>query len=149
MVMPSPMFQIILGKREQRHNFSGRLGFRPWVEMTGTRRQALSFCGYESFQAKAYNDPRYDCARPNRRRSHTRASNMGVAEGQDARSSDYRQSTRLTRTEVTRSSPRHIGDEERPRGGHPRAARHGVCWGEAVRSRAIRSQSGHIGSCVA
>jgi len=29
------------------------------------------------------------------------------------------------------------------------AARHGVCWGEAVRSRAIRSQSGHIGSCVA
>src|SRR4029077_11660311 len=35
------------------------------------------------------------------------------------------------------------------RGGHPRAARHGVCWGEAVRSRAIRSQSGHIGSCVA
>jgi Aminotransferase class I and II len=35
------------------------------------------------------------------------------------------------------------------RGGHPRAARHGVCWGEAVRSRAVRSQSGHIGSCVA
>jgi hypothetical protein len=35
------------------------------------------------------------------------------------------------------------------RGGHPRAARHGFCWGEAVRSRAIRNQSGHIGSCVA
>jgi molybdenum ABC transporter molybdate-binding protein len=38
----------------------------------------------------------------NLRRSHTRASNMGVAEGQSARSSDYRQSTRLTKTEVNR-----------------------------------------------
>jgi hypothetical protein len=69
----------------------------------GTRWQALSFFGYESLQAKAYNGSRYDCARSNRRRSHTRAGNMGVAEGQNARSSDYRRSTRLTRTEVTPS----------------------------------------------
>ena len=51
----------------------------------------------------------------NRRRSHTRASNTGVAEGQNARSSDYRQSTRLTRTEVARITPRHTGGAERPR----------------------------------
>ena len=41
---------------------------------------------------------------------------MGVAEGQNASSSDYRQSTRLTRTEVTRISPRHIGDADRMTG---------------------------------
>src|SRR6266508_4106730 len=40
---------------------------------------------------------------------------MAFAESQDARSSNYRQSTRLTRTEVTRDSPRHIDDAERPR----------------------------------
>jgi hypothetical protein len=44
------------------------------------------------------------------------------------------------------AAPRRCGSA---RGGRPRAARHGVCWGEAVRSRAIRSQSGHIGSCLA
>jgi hypothetical protein len=60
--------------------------------------------GYESFQAKAYNGLRYGCDRPNRRRSHTRASNIGVAEGQNARSSDYRQSTRLTTPEVAQIS---------------------------------------------
>jgi hypothetical protein len=73
--------------------------------------------GYESLQAKAYNEPHYDCGRPNghRRRSHNRASNMAFAERQDARSSNYRQSTRLTRTEVDRDSPRHIDDAERLR----------------------------------
>jgi hypothetical protein len=40
---------------------------------------------------------------------------MEFAERQDARSSNYRQATRLTRTEVDRDSPRHIDDAERPR----------------------------------
>jgi hypothetical protein len=40
---------------------------------------------------------------------------MAFAERQDARSSNYRQSTRLTRTEVDRDSPRHIDDAERLR----------------------------------
>jgi hypothetical protein len=71
--------------------------------------------GYESLQAKAYNGSHYDGGRPNRRRIHTRASNMGIAERQDARSSNYRQSIRVTTTEVTRILPRHIGDAERPR----------------------------------
>jgi hypothetical protein len=76
------------------------LGSAVWVKCTGTRQQALRFFGYEWLQAKAFNGSRYDGGRPNRGRSHTRASNMGVAEGQNARSSDYRQSTRLTSTEV-------------------------------------------------
>jgi hypothetical protein len=71
--------------------------------------------GYESLQVKVYNEPHYDCGRPNRRRSHNRASNMAFAERQDARPSNYRQSTRLKRAEVDRDSPRHIDDAERPR----------------------------------
>jgi len=51
-------------------------------------------------QANAYNGPRYDCGRPGRRRDHNRANNMGVSEGQDARSRNYRRSIRFTPTEV-------------------------------------------------
>jgi hypothetical protein len=40
---------------------------------------------------------------------------MAFAERQDARSSNYRQSTRLTRTELNGDSPRHIDDAESPR----------------------------------
>jgi hypothetical protein len=39
---------------------------------------------------------------------------MAFAKRQDARSSNYRQSTRLTRTEVNRDSPRHIGAAAAP-----------------------------------
>jgi hypothetical protein len=78
------------------------LGSAVWVKCTGTRRQVLSFLVYESLQAKAYNGSRYDCGRPNRRRSHNRASNMAFAERQDTRSSNYRQSIRVTTTEVNR-----------------------------------------------
>jgi hypothetical protein len=56
--------------------------------------------GHEFLQANAYNGPRYDRGRSVRRRGHNRADNMGVAEGQDARSRNYRQSIRFTPTEV-------------------------------------------------
>jgi hypothetical protein len=50
--------------------------------------------GYESLHAKACENSHYACGCPDRCRSHNRASNTGVAEGQIARSGDYRQSTR-------------------------------------------------------
>jgi hypothetical protein len=70
--------------------------------------ERLSFVdlGYESLHGKACDNPHYACGCPDRCRSHNRAGNTGVAEGQIARSGDYRQSTSLTRTEVTRISPR-------------------------------------------
>jgi hypothetical protein len=92
---------------------SGRPGFRCLGEIH--RNQAASplvFFAYESFQDKARNGSRCDCARSNRRRSHTRAGTPRFAEGQNARSSDYRQSTRLARTEVARITPRHTGGAE-------------------------------------
>jgi hypothetical protein len=90
MVCPPPVPDHPVSESANEATSPTALGSAVWVKCTGTRRQALSFLVMN------------DCGRPNRRCNHTRANNMGVAEGQNARSSDYRQSTRLTRTELTR-----------------------------------------------
>ena len=102
------LFRISSKREGRRDNFSGRLEFRCSErgrprERCGSRSATPHLrraAGHEFLQANAYNGPRYDRGRSVRRRGHNRADNMGVAEGQDARSRNYRQSIRFTPTEV-------------------------------------------------